>query len=455
MDAEVVIIGGGVTGLSAAHFLSKSIATNAILTLEANSFPGGTTGSDYHDGYVLDWGSNGFLDREPLTLTWVEDLGLTDAVIKANAAAAKRYIYRNGHLFQVKPPPAFFASRLLTTPGKLRLCCEPFIPPKKDERPESIYEFAARRIGNEAAQILVSAMVLGIYGGDAKQLSIAHCFPRMVQLERAYGGLFKALMAIRKKRHASPMGPPGTLTTFKGGIGTLPVRAAERLGNRIHLNAPVAKLSKKRDGYSILLQDGETVSCRAVLIAIPAYSASVIVQEALPKVSLALKDIPYADISVVCLGYPRTAIGHSLDGFGFLVPRGQSLRLLGCIWTSSLFPDQAPQHSVLLRVMIGGAVDPDAHLLTDEQLINLAIKELTPVLDIQDVPTLTKVFRHPRGIPQYVLGHEKRLTIVHQAEAENPGLMFAGNAYEGIGLNDCVVSAYRATESIVKYLGRD
>jgi len=174
MDKQVIVIGAGVSGLCAAHYLTKTLGNTAVLTVEAGSGPGGTTGSDVEGGYVLDWGSNGFLDREPLTLAWAEEAGLASDTVQANTAAAKRFIYRNGKLHRVQMPPGFFLSPLLSVMGRLRLCCEPLIPQKKEERPESIFEFASRRIGREAAQIMVGAMVLGIYGGDVRQLSMEH-----------------------------------------------------------------------------------------------------------------------------------------------------------------------------------------------------------------------------------------------------------------------------------------
>lgn len=452
MDADVLVIGGGVSGLCASHYLAEALGSASVLTLESGSGPGGTTGSDAVDGYVLDWGSNGFLDREPLTLAWADALGLTPSKIKANTAAAKRFIYRNGTLHQVKAPPGFFRSPLLSVRGRLRLCCEPLIPGKKDDSPESIHAFAARRIGVEAAQVMVGAMVLGIYGGDARQLSMAHCFPRMVKMERDYGGLFKALMAIRRERKASPMGPPGTLTTFSGGIGALPERAAQRLGAQLRFNTPVRSIRRIAGGYAASLSEGDEVTARAVVVATPAHAAADMVDSLDTGAASALRNIPYAGLAVVCLGYPRSAMGHDLDGFGFLVPRGQDLRLLGCIWTSSLFPFQAPDGSVLLRVMLGGAPDPEVLNLSDGELVAVVQKELSPLLRISGEPELVRVYRHPRGIPQYTLGHEDRLKALDEAESACPGLYFIGNAYRGIGLNDCVVSAHRAVKAVVAHL---
>ncbi len=454
MDSDIIIIGAGVSGLCAATYLSQALGAEAVLTLEAGSRPGGTTGSDHADGFICDWGSNGFLDREPLTLEWAELLGLTQRLERANERAAKRFIYRAGALHRIKPPPGFFLSPLLSPWGRLRLCCEPLIPSKRNAAPESIHDFAARRIGAEAAQLLVGAMVLGIYGGDARQLSMEHCFPRMVAMERDHGGLFKALLAIRRQRpDASPMGPPGTLTTFRGGIGVLPETAAARLANRMLYNTPVAAVHRRDGGYVVSLTSGEILDARAVVVAAPAHAAAHMTQSLHPTLASALGDIPYAGLNVVCAGYAREDVDHDLDGFGFLVPRGQDMRLLGCIWTSSLFPFQAPEGQVLLRVMYGGAPDPGVLALSDQELAASMTRELHPLLGIRKEPRFLRVFRHPRGIPQYTLGHETRLRAIDEGEQTFPGLSFVGNAYRGIGLNDCVVSAHRAVKRTLEYLG--
>jgi oxygen-dependent protoporphyrinogen oxidase len=448
-ETKIAILGGGVTGLCAAHYLSTSYGRDNVLLLEASDYIGGTTRTDAVDGFLLDWGPNGFLDREPLTLQWVDDLGVTKEVVRADESAARRYILKNGELVEVLPPPKFLLTPLLSLPGRARLMCEPLIRGKKDEAPETIWDFAARRIGKEAADTLVGPMVSGVFGGDAKQLSLAHCFPRMAAMERDYGSLFKALLAKKKENSAaSPVGPSGTLTTFQAGIGFLPQQAAAQLGDRALANTRATSIAMKNGAYCVHCDDGSSVEARAVVVATPAFAASGIVAGLDAHFAKTLDSVAYANIAVVCTAFRRDAVGHDLNGFGFLIPRNQGKRILGCLWTSSIFPHQAPDGHVLLRTMVGGFTDQNAVDLSDLEFMELLRRELYPLLQIEGEPELLRVFRHRRGIPQYLLHHGDCLAAADAAETAHPGLVFAGNAYRGVGLNDCVVSAHRAVAQV-------
>lgn len=451
-ETRVAILGAGVTGMCAAHYLSELLGRESVLVLEASQVPGGTTRTEVVDGFRLDWGPNGFLDREPLTLKWVDDLGLTDSLVRSNEAAAKRFILKNGNLVEIKPPPAFLFSPLLSVSGRMRLLREPFIAQKSDTAPETIWNFAARRIGPEAADTLVSCMVSGVFGGDAKQLSLEHCFPRMAAMEKEYGTLFKALMSKRRaNKNASAMGPSGVLTTFREGIGFLPAHVAEQLGARVLFGNGARRITRANGEYRIETTNGDTVNAQYVIVAMPTYTAADALAELDAEVAKVLALIPYADIAVICTGYSRDQIAHDVNGFGFLVPRSEGKRILGCLWTSSIFPHEAPDGNVLLRTMVGGATDPDAVRLSDSELIDIVKREVHPLIRINGAPKLTRIFRHVRGIPQYLLNHGQNLEAIAAAEQRNPGLYFAGNAYRGVGLNDCVVSAVRVVERLAAY----
>jgi oxygen-dependent protoporphyrinogen oxidase len=450
-DVKVAVLGGGVTGLCVAHYVAEALGDDSVVLIESADHVGGRARTDRVDGFTCDWGPNGFLDREPKTVAWLEALGLGEVMRRANENAAHRFILKNDALVEVHPPPKFLTSSLLSIPGRARLFCEPFIPAKRDDAPESIWDFAARRIGAEAADMMVAPMARGIFGGDAKQLSLQHCFPRMAEMERDYGGLVKALFKRKKEAGGGgPMGPRGVLTTCAGGIGLVAERAAERLGDRIHTGTKATRLG--RDGGTLRIETDRELSVRAaqVVVAMPAFAAKPLLAEFDSALADALGSIAYADIAVVCTGYARERVGRDLDGFGMLYPPNQDKRVLGCIWSSSIFPDQAPEGAVLLRSMIGGYNDPQAVALSDAELIDCVARDVHPRMGIDSKPDFVRVFRHRQGIPQYLLSHGEHLATIEVAEARHPGLIFAGNAYRGVGMNDCVVSAYRAVERVTQ-----
>lgn len=452
-DYKVLILGGGITGLCAATLLAKHYRPQNVLLLEASDTLGGTARTERINGFTCDMGPNGYLDKEPLMRRWVMDLGLSSRIIKANTAAEHRFILQRGKLKEVKPPPGFLFSNLLSLGGRMRLLGEPFVPRRKGDESESIWSFAARRIGPEAADTLVGPMVTGIFGGDAKALSLEHCFPKMAAMEREYGSLFKALQAAKKERNtASPMGPSGVLTTFDGGVGTLMEAAAAKLGAQAQCNERVVSMEVRDKRYLVTTAHGARYTSDAVVMALPAYAAADVCAPLEKSLGAALGMIPYAGITVMAAGFRREDIGHDLNGFGFLVPRSEKLRALGCIWTSSIFPQQAPEGYVLLRVMYGGALDPDANKLSDRELMDQFMADLAPVMKLARMPGFVRAYRWPKAIPQYNLEHGKRLRGIEQAEHFFKGLVFAGNAYRGVGLNDCIVSANRAATRIMEFL---
>lgn len=449
-ETKVAVVGGGVSGLCAGHLAAERVGLENVLVLERSSHGGGQTQSDLVEGYVCDRGPNGFLNKEPKTLEWVDAIGLGDEMIHADSASARRFICKDDRLFEIFAPPKFLNSPLLSRVGRARLLCEPFVRGKRNAKEESIWDFAKRRIGKEAADTLVTPMVSGVFGGDAKELSLAHCFPRMAEMEREYGGLFKALKAKRRENpNASPLGPAGVLTSFPEGIGTLSRAAAKRLGAQYRTGARVMTITQSGAAFLIKLEDDSRIEAEKVVVASPAYAAAEMTRGVDDKLAAALRRIPYASIAVVCTGYRRDAVGHNLNGFGFLVPRNQGKRVLGCIWTSSVFPGRAPEDHVLLRTMIGGATDPEAVKLPDQEFVDLVEREIHPLLSIDESPDFVRIYRWTRGIPQYNLGHGAILEALESIENRLPNFALAGNAYRGVGLNDCVLSAHRAVHRIL------
>ena len=450
---KVIVIGAGISGLFCTHRIMQSYGEEHVLCLEASDRAGGYIQSENIEGYICDEGPNGFLDKEPLVLDWIESLGISDELIRANEASAKRFLLINNRLVEIKPPPAFMLAPLLSIKGKLRLMFEPFIKKRTDPSPESIWDFAARRIGPEAADNLVSAMVLGVYGGDAKALSLSHCFPRMAEMEREHGSLVKSMIAKKKEGQSKKGGPPGpaaTLTTFTSGIGRLTQRAAEVIAPCLRLNSPVATITKTQDGHFHLTSThGDTFTCDILICSLPAHASGALFQDLAPDVAQALDSIPSQPIAVVCTGHDRADVPHNMDGFGYLVPPNQGKDVLGCIWTSSVFPDFAPEGKIYLRTMIGGATHPEYVTQSDDEIMSYLRNDVFSYLGIEHTPEFTKIYRHTHGIPQYLLAHADTLDAIAKAESQHPGLHFTGNSYHGISMNDCVKHAYGVTEGLL------
>ncbi len=451
---DVVIIGGGISGLTALHYLKTKQPSKNVILLEADSRLGGTIGTDSIDGYSFDWGPNGFLDREPLTLKLCHELGLDDKLERANNNVTKRFIMRGGRLREVPMSPAkFMKSDILSLAGRLRILREPFASVSK-ESDETIYEFASRRIGREAADYLVQPMVSGVYGGLAEKLSLKSCFGIMHDMEAEYGSLIKAMIAKaraakkNKNKSGGPSGPSGWLTSFKGGLYPLIERFAELYSDYIITDSPVDTITRNNDGL-VIQTPNDKIQTSKVIIATPSYKAADIVGE----ISQTLKDqliaIPYAPIAVVCLGYNKADITHPLDGFGFLVPPKEKKNILGSIWTSSIFANRAPNGEVQFRSMLGGDGNHDVVNKSEEELIQLTIKDLKDVVGISSSPKITKVYRWNNGIPQFMLGHQDRLRNIENELEQIGDIYLAGNAYYGIGLNDCVKQAHKIVENII------
>ncbi len=461
---RIVVAGGGISGLAIAWAIRKREPRADVRVLERSTRTGGNIRTEQVDGYICEAGPDGFLDNAPDTLQLVRALGLEARLLPSDDAARRRFIYLNGALREVPVSPgAFLKTPLLSLPGKLRVACEPFAPRPADAE-ESIYEFAARRIGQEAASILVDSMVSGIFAGDSRALSLRACFPKMWQLEEEHGGLFRALVATRRtRRKGDAVGAPsGRLTSFTGGMTDLIERLTEKLDDVVHMSSPVLELRNTSEvqgyrsgwpstGYTLATGRGE-IEADTVILAGPSADSAALLHIFDPILAAALEQIPSAPLAVVCLGYDAADIARycSLDGFGFLVPRGQNVRILGTLWESSIYPNRAPAGKALLRVMIGGACDPGAVTLSDQELIAAVRGDLARTMGVTCAPEFTRIIRHRRGIPQYVKGHLARMRRIDALLQAHPGLFLAGNSYRGVSLNACVSEAEQIAERVLR-----
>lgn len=443
---RIGVIGAGPSGLATAwEIVSRAEAGAMDVQVEVYdraARPGGNVWTDLVDGYRVEHGPEGFLDSAPRTLELAAELGLADRLVAASDTGRKRYVYAGGRLHLLPSDPiAFLRSGILSLPGRLRVFTEPFRPVGTADD-ESVLAFATRRIGGEAARRLVGAMVAGIYAGDPTALSMPAAFPRLAAMERDHGSLTRALVASRRaarkarRRAAGPAGPAGTLTSFVGGLRELVEGFSRRLGSRLHLNAEVREVRRAGNRWRLSVGSRDEDFDRLVITA-PPWHAAALLASVDPGLARPLDQIPWAPVTAVALGFADSAVaGIDLDGFGFLVPAGQGIRLLGCLWSSSIFPARASPGHVLLRALVGGARDPEAAGYDDEQLLRLVRDDLATTMGLDREPELVRIYRFPRAIPQYTLGHLKRLRALQSRLEQLPGLHLHGNGYQGIALND-------------------
>ena len=436
---RTVVVGAGLSGLTAAWALKRANAD--VVLLEASPRAGGVVRTEARGGYLLELGPN---TVRPSAELWAlaAELGLADQTLLADPRAP-RYIDWDGTLHALPSgPSAIVRSRLLSASGKLRLLSEPFR--RGAGRPdESVRDFVRRRLGAEAADRLVEPFVAGIFAGSAARLEAASAFPRLVAWERTNGSLVLGAIASRRSAPESPR-PPRGLLSFRDGLETLPRALARALGAAFQPGREARSLERGRAGGWIVGTADGPVEADRVILAAPAAAAARLVAGHSPEAARALEAVPHPPLAVLHLSWPESARLRPLDGFGHLVCPSPDRRILGAVWSSSLFPGRAPAGRILLTVFLGGARDPDVLSLTDAALADIAARDLAAQGLVRGDPEVVLATRWERSIPQYEVGHAARIAVLADAEARSPGLRFLGNYRGGISVADVVASGLRA-----------
>lgn len=446
-SAEVVIVGGGISGLSLAYFLLKKNPQLDIKIIEAEKRTGGKIVTENVSGFLCEGGVNGFLSNKPSTIALANQLNIEP--LKGSESSKIRYILINGRLTKVPENPIkFFLSPLLSFSGKARMLKEYFIPPLKEDVDETVESFVSRRVGRDFYEKLIDAMSTGIYAGDPSRMSMKSCFPKVYFLEKKYGGLIKGLIALKKEKKDAKTQPSAVLMSFKGGMKELIQSLESHLASRILKGKKVLNIGRKNNHYTLHLADGDFIETEKVILACPAHESAEILKGLSRELSDILKTIPYPPLSVVAFGFKKEQIGFGTSLYGFLIPYREGRKILGTLFDSSIFPNRAPEGYVLLRSMIGGRRAPELAMLPDEKLIDTALSELKPLLNIKGEPEFIKIFRWEKAIPQYELGHEDKLNRIEQILTKFPGLYLTGNAYRGISVNDCIENSLKLADKI-------
>ncbi len=451
---KISIVGAGISGLATAQAILARKPDAEIILFEADQRIGGKVWTESStDGYLCEGGVNGFLDKIPRTLELCEEAGV--APVRADASAQKRYVYSRGELHKLpEKPPEFLKSRLLSVRGRLRVIYE-IIAGGTDNPDETLAQFATRRLGVEAYERLIDPMASGVFAGDASRLSLKSCFPRINEIETQYGSLIRGLIKLQRqakregRKNTPGPGPGGTLTSFATGMSALTDSLAEQLGPRIRTATAVKDISRDGKRFQLQLGDGTVEESDTLILSAPAHAQAQMLQAMDPGLAGLLAEIPYPALSVCCFGYRKNRVGKVLDGFGFLVPSKEQRAILGTIVDSNVFPGRAPEDSILLRSMVGGARTPELALLPDEQLISRVRSDLQDILGLKAEPDFIRIFRHIRAIPQYLVGHAARLDAIDEKLQGHPGLILTGNAFKGVSLNDCVVNAWKTAAALI------
>jgi oxygen-dependent protoporphyrinogen oxidase len=481
---KVAIIGGGISGLAAAHRVTELSPQSEVTLFESSDRLGGILRTVRQDGFLIEQSADSFITSVPAAVELCKRIGFADQLIPTNAESRGAMVVARGKLRRVPQGFVLMApeqlgpvlrSPILSWRGKLRFLREWFVSPRQIHTDESLASFARRRYGSEVFQRLVQPLVGGIYTADPERLSLAATLPRFQQMERTYGSLIRAARAQRKmdkqnsNGNKSSIGDSGARYSMfvapKHGFSSMVDAIAGKLPkNCARLNTAIERIERGDGNWLLhpLLNDpcnrsavkGEAMQFHSVIIATAAAAATTMLRDISAALATDLAAIELAGSAVVVLGYDRNQVLHPLDSFGFVVPAIERRRILSASFSSVKFSERAPLGKVLIRVFIGGALQSEYLDLADDELARIAEEELRDLLGIRGGPCLSKIFRWRASMPQYHLGHLDRWRRIQDTLAQFPGLVLAGNAYEGVGIPQCIRSGEAAAEKAVSPLSQ-
>lgn len=458
MDSPVAIIGGGISGLSAAYYLAKAGVPSTIV--EARPRLGGVIQTENVEGCVIEAGPDSFISMKPAAMELIGELGLAAGVIGSNDHLRVTYVWKDGRLvplpdgLQLMVPTKLLpllSTRLLGWGTKFRMGMELFHPPGRHAEDQSVADFVTAHYGAEAVDYLAEPLLSGIYGGNPSVLSINSVLPRFVELEAKYGSLTKGVLTEMKANKAAAKKLP-LFRTLKRGLGEM----VSALENRIEEHATVVHaraeaVERTGGGFRVRLDSG-WLECSQLVLACEAHQAARLAGGLDGRLAELLGGIAYSSSMTVALGFPTSAFPRPLDGFGFLVPKRERRRLVACTWVGTKFSDRVPQGITLARCFLGGMDDAAILGDSDDSIIATVVGELHDIVGFNAAPSFSRIFRWPRSMAQYTVGHPRRLKEIEARRDAIAGLHLAGNAYTGIGIPDCIRMGKQSAEVISRTL---
>ena len=448
---RVIVIGAGVSGLTTAYWLKKSGFD--VTVLEQENRTGGSIRTESTDGFLIDLGPNSTLETSKVLTDLIDDIDLNNEKIYASETSANRFIVKNGELQSVPTSMTGFLKTSLFSPAaKMRLIKEPFIKPTHADD-ISLAEFVRYRLGKEFLDYAINPFVAGVYAGDPEQLSTPAAFPKLFALEQKYGSLIKGaiLGARERKKRGEVAKDRAKLFSFRQGMQTLTDRLTNLLNKQIKLGTTISRIIKTELGFELEVTangNSEKLIADKVVLSIPAGPTAKMIQNLSPASALLLKQIDYPPVAVVFTGFKLQNIGRNPDGFGFLVPEVENRKILGSIWSSTIFPGRAPEGHVAFTTFVGGTRQPALALSDEESLLKIVLDDLKPLMKLNGKPVFTRVKQWEKAIPQYAMGYQKIQKLFDSLQSEFPGMYFSGNLQRGISVGDSVLSSHHTLQQI-------
>lgn len=456
MPGRVVIVGGGISGLSTAYYLAKAGIASTLV--ERAPRLGGVIQTEVVNGCVLEEGPDSFLAAKPAALELIRDVGLASDVIGSNDHLRVTYIWKGGRLLPLPDGlmmmvPTKFApllsSSLLGWGTKIRMGLEFFRRPSNGvRRDRTVSEFIEDHYGREAVDYLAEPLLSGVYGGSPDRLSVSSVLTRFVELEGRYGSLTRGVLASRRASGPKSQGTP-LFRTLKGGLAHLTSLLEERIRESTRVVHGTAETARRgpEGGWRVRV-DGDWCEADHLVLATPAWQAGALLGETGAALASLLSGVEYSSSMTLALGYDKAALGHDLRGFGFLVPARERRRLVACTWVGTKFSHRVPEGQAVLRCFLGGASDEGVLDESDESVVQTVLGELREIMGISAKPAFYRIARWRKSMAQYTVGHEDRVRRIEERLREHAGLYLAGNAYHGIGIPDCVKMGREAAARI-------